>query len=80
MGTGLLIDGEPTLSRVYSAKLEQLLGPVRERDEPVTSFHERSLRRPPTVSRRRRPGASPTRQAKRPCPRRSSCGTDAGSS
>ncbi len=33
-------DGEPTLGPVYSAKLEQLLGPTRRREEPVTSYHE----------------------------------------
>ena len=33
-------DGEPMLERVFSAKLEALLGPARTRDEPVTARHE----------------------------------------
>lgn len=33
-------DGEPTLGPVYSAKLEQLLGPARKKNDPVTSYHE----------------------------------------
>jgi len=33
-------DGEPTLGAVCSPKLEQLLGPARKSDEPVTSYHE----------------------------------------
>ena len=33
-------DGEPKLDAVYSAKLESLLGPARQRDEPVTARHE----------------------------------------
>ena len=33
-------DGEPVLDRVYSDKLEQLLGPARRPDEPLTARHE----------------------------------------
>jgi carbamoyltransferase len=33
-------DGEPTLGRVYSTKLEQLLGPARRGEEPVTAHHK----------------------------------------
>src|SRR6202040_297561 len=33
-------DGEPTLGPVYTAKLEELLGPPRKLDEAVTSYHE----------------------------------------
>ena len=33
-------DGEPTLGRVFSSKLEQELGPTRRADEPVTPRHE----------------------------------------
>ena len=33
-------DGEPTLGRVFTPKLESLLGPARRPDEPVTSGHE----------------------------------------
>ena len=33
-------DGEPTLDRVFSDKLEALLGPARQPDEPVTARHE----------------------------------------
>jgi carbamoyltransferase len=33
-------DGEPTLDRVFSDRLEQLLGPARRSDEPLTARHE----------------------------------------
>ncbi|HUF47570.1 MAG TPA: carbamoyltransferase C-terminal domain-containing protein, partial [Vicinamibacterales bacterium] len=33
-------DGEPELGRVYSPKLESVLGPARRPDEPVTARHE----------------------------------------
>ncbi len=33
-------EGEPTIGPVFSEKLEQLLGPARRPDEPVTSRHE----------------------------------------
>jgi carbamoyltransferase len=33
-------DGEPQLERVFSPKLEALLGPARSRDEPLTPRHE----------------------------------------
>jgi carbamoyltransferase len=33
-------DGYPTLGRVYTADLENLLGPARGKDEPLTSSHE----------------------------------------
>ncbi|MCC7043675.1 MAG: carbamoyltransferase [Acidobacteria bacterium] len=33
-------DGEPKLGRVFSPKLESLLGPARRPDEPVTAEHE----------------------------------------
>ena len=33
-------DGEPTIGRVFTPKLEQLLGPARHKDEPVTPKHE----------------------------------------
>jgi len=33
-------DGEPVLGRVFSAKLEALLGPARRPDEPLTAVHE----------------------------------------
>jgi carbamoyltransferase len=33
-------DGEPTLGPVFTPKLEQLLGPSRRRDEPLTDRHE----------------------------------------
>ncbi len=33
-------DGEPVLGRVFSEKLEALLGPARQPDEPVTARHE----------------------------------------
>ena len=33
-------DGEPLLERVFSKKLEDLLGPSRTSDEPVTARHE----------------------------------------
>lgn len=32
--------GYPTLGRVYSAKLDELLGPARQKDEPLTERHE----------------------------------------
>ncbi|MEP7066660.1 MAG: carbamoyltransferase C-terminal domain-containing protein [Gemmatimonadota bacterium] len=37
-------DGYPTLGRVYSPKLEQLLGPARQKDEPLTKRHENLAR------------------------------------
>jgi carbamoyltransferase len=33
-------EGEPTIGRVFTPKLEQLLGPARRKDEPVTPAHE----------------------------------------
>jgi carbamoyltransferase len=33
-------DGEPVLDRVFSERLEQLLGPARRPDEPLTPRHE----------------------------------------
>lgn len=33
-------EGEPTLGRVFSAKLEELLGPARKPDDPVQARHE----------------------------------------
>jgi carbamoyltransferase len=33
-------DGAPVLERVYTSKLEDLLGPARKADEPVTARHE----------------------------------------
>jgi len=33
-------DGEPKVEAVYSAKLEELLGPARRKDEPVAPRHE----------------------------------------
>ena len=33
-------DGEPMLDRVFSGRLEQLLGPARRPDEPLTARHE----------------------------------------
>ena len=33
-------DGEPRLGRVFSTKLEDLLGPARQPDEPLTPRHE----------------------------------------
>jgi len=33
-------DGEPTIGRVFTPKLEQLLGPARRNDEPLTPKHE----------------------------------------
>jgi carbamoyltransferase len=33
-------DGEPQIDRVFSEKLEQLLGPARRPDEPLTARHE----------------------------------------
>jgi len=33
-------EGYPTLGRVYSPALEQLLGPARRKDEPLTKRHE----------------------------------------
>jgi len=33
-------DGEPKLERVFSDRLEQLLGPARKKSEPVTERHE----------------------------------------
>ena len=33
-------DGEPQLDRVFSEKLERLLGPARKPSEPVTPRHE----------------------------------------
>jgi carbamoyltransferase len=33
-------DGAPTLGRVFSPKLEELLGPARDPDGPITSRHE----------------------------------------
>jgi len=33
-------DGEPTLERVFTSKLEDLLGPTRKYEEPVTAKHE----------------------------------------
>ncbi len=33
-------DGEPAIDRVFSPLLEQLLGPARRADEPVTARHE----------------------------------------
>jgi len=37
-------DGYPTLGKVYSPKLEQLLGPARLKDEPLTKHHENLAR------------------------------------
>jgi carbamoyltransferase len=37
-------DGYPTLGKVYSPKLEQLLGPARQKDEPLTKRHENLAR------------------------------------
>ena len=37
-------DGYPTLGRVYSPKLEKLLGPARQKDEPLTAKHENLAR------------------------------------
>jgi carbamoyltransferase len=37
-------DGYPTLGRVYSPKLEKLLGPARQKDEPLTKRHENLAR------------------------------------
>ncbi len=33
-------EGEPTIGRVFTEKLEELLGPTRRREEPVTERHE----------------------------------------
>jgi carbamoyltransferase len=33
-------DGEPTIGRVFTPKLEALLGPARRRDEPLEAKHE----------------------------------------
>ena len=33
-------EGEPTMGRVFTAKLEELLGPARKPDEPVQAEHE----------------------------------------
>jgi carbamoyltransferase len=33
-------DGEPTVGRVFSPRLEALLGPARQPDEPLTAEHE----------------------------------------
>jgi carbamoyltransferase len=33
-------DGEPTMGAVYTPKLEQLLGPARKSEEPITPRHE----------------------------------------
>ncbi len=33
-------EGAPTIGRVFTPKLEQLLGPARRKDEPVTPQHE----------------------------------------
>jgi carbamoyltransferase len=33
-------DGEPTIGRVYTPKLEELLGPARRPDEPIQPRHE----------------------------------------
>lgn len=33
-------EGEPTMGRVFTAKLEELLGPARKPDEPVQAKHE----------------------------------------
>jgi len=33
-------DGEPTMGTVYTAKIEQLLGPARKPEEPLTPRHE----------------------------------------
>ena len=33
-------DGEPTVGRVFTPKLEELLGPARRQDEPLTAKHE----------------------------------------
>ena len=33
-------DGEPTIGRVFTQKLEKLLGPARRTDEPLTAKHE----------------------------------------
>jgi carbamoyltransferase len=33
-------DGAPTVGRVFTPKLEQLLGPARQKDEPLTPKHE----------------------------------------
>ena len=37
-------EGYPTLGRVYSPKLEDLLGPARKADEPLTARHENLAR------------------------------------
>jgi carbamoyltransferase len=37
-------DGYPTLGRVYSPKLELLLGPARQKDAPLTKRHENLAR------------------------------------
>src|SRR5262249_11838694 len=33
-------DGSPVIGRIYSQRLEELLGPARQPDEPVTTKHE----------------------------------------
>lgn len=33
-------DGEPTLGTVYTSKLEEILGPARQPEEPVEARHE----------------------------------------
>ncbi len=33
-------DGEPTIGRVFTSRLEELLGPARRSDEPLTERHE----------------------------------------
>ncbi len=33
-------DGEPKMGPVYSSKMEQVLGPARKREEPITKEHE----------------------------------------
>ncbi len=37
-------EGYPTLGRVYSDRLEKLLGPARKKDEPLTEQHENLAR------------------------------------
>ena len=37
-------DGEPTIGRVFTPKLEALLGPARRPDEPLDARHEADRR------------------------------------
>ena len=58
-------DGEPTIGRVFTPKLEELLGPARRPDEPVDARHEAHRRVAAGASSRRRRSTFSARSMRR---------------